>query len=61
MTRIFWRRYFGKRQIDSVDSGLAWSVLLLTMIFVVTVSKFVADSRDTHFNHCDDAYRLIFA
>ena len=28
-----------------IDSGLAWSVLLLTMIFIITEVKFAADSR----------------
>ena len=45
-----------------MDSGLAWSVLLLIMMSVITVVKILwvqPSESATNFDHCDDEYRLL--
>jgi len=48
---------------NKLKCGLAWSVLLLTMIRVITVVKICCGltrlhlASPQHFDHCDDVYR----
>ena len=61
MTRKFWRRHRGTKQINS---GLAWSALLSTTIFVIAVTKIccgltrLRSASPEHFNHCDVWYNF---